>query len=41
MAAKPHELKVKTLEGGVLTVEVMPTTTIEKLKDNASRKETL
>ena len=32
MAAMPHELKVKTLEGGVVTIEVMPTTTIEKLK---------
>ena len=28
----PHELKAKTLEGGVLTVEVMPTTTIKQLK---------
>ena len=32
MAAMPHELKAKTLEGGVLTVEVMPTTTIKQLK---------
>ena len=27
-----HELKVKTLEGGDLTVEVMPTNTIDELK---------
>ena len=32
MAAMPHKLKVKTLEGGVLTVEVMPTNTMEELK---------
>ena len=31
--AGPHEVKVKTLEGGALTVEVMPTNTIEELKD--------
>ena len=28
----PREVKVKTLQGGVLTVEVMPTNTIEELK---------
>ncbi len=32
MAAMPRELKVTTLEGGDLTVEVMPTTTIKELK---------
>ena len=32
MAAIPCEVKVKTLEGGVLTVEVMRTNTIEELK---------
>ena len=32
MAAMPCEVKVKTLEGGVLTVEIMPTNTIEELK---------
>ena len=32
MAAMPHEVKVKTLQGGVLTVEVMPANTIEELK---------
>jgi len=32
MAAMPHKVKVKTLEGGVLTVEVMPTNTMEELK---------
>ena len=32
MAVMPCELKVKTLEGGDLTVEVMPTNTIRELK---------
>ena len=32
MAIMPCELKVKTLEGGDLTVEVIPTTTIRELK---------
>jgi len=32
MAAMPCEVKVKTLEGGVVTVEVMPTNTIKELK---------
>ena len=32
MAAMPREVKVKTLEGGVVTVEVMPTNTIKELK---------
>ena len=32
MAAMPRELKVKTLEGGDLTLEVVPTTTIKELK---------
>ncbi len=32
MAAMPHELKVKTLEGGVITVEVTPRNTIQELK---------
>ena len=32
VAAMPREVKLKTLEGGVLTVEVMPTTTIKELK---------
>eukprot|EP00434_Breviolum_minutum_P038443 symbB.v1.2.034100.t1/scaffold4305.1/size41623/3 len=32
MAAVPRELKVKTLDGGGLTVEVMPANTIEELK---------
>ena len=32
MAAMPHELKVKTLEGGVVTIEVMQRTTIRELK---------
>ena len=32
MAAMPHELKLKTLQGGDLTVEVVPNTTIRELK---------
>ena len=32
MATMPRQLKVKTLEGGVLTLEVMPANTIEQLK---------
>ena len=32
MAAMPHELKVKSLEGGVVTIEVMQRTTIRELK---------
>ena len=32
MAAMPRELQVKTLDGGDLTVEVMPTNTIKELK---------
>ena len=32
MAAMPRELKVKTLDGDDLTVEVVPTTTIKELK---------
>ena len=32
MAVMPCELQVKTLEGGDLTVEVMPTNTIKELK---------
>ena len=32
MAAMLREVKMKTLEGGDLTVEVMPTSTIEELK---------
>ena len=32
MAAMPHQLKVRTLEGLDLTVEVMPTNTIKELK---------
>ena len=32
MAPMPCELKVKTLEGGDLTVEVVPTTTIKELR---------
>ena len=32
MAAMPSQLKVTTIEGGVLTLEVMPANTIEELK---------
>ena len=32
IAAMPHEVKVRTLEGGVLTVEVLATNTIKELK---------
>ena len=32
MAAMPREVKVKTLEGGDFTVEVIPTKTIEEFK---------
>ena len=32
MTAMAHELKLKTLEGGDLNVEVMPTSTIQELK---------
>ena len=32
MAAMPRQLKVTTLEGGVLTVQVVPTTTIKELR---------
>ena len=36
MAAMPREVKVKTLEGGVVTVEVMPTNTIKECFMNRS-----
>ena len=38
MAAMHRELKVKTLEGGDLTLEVVPTTTIKELKAMLFRK---
>ena len=35
MADMHRELKVSTLEGGVLTVQVTPTNTIQELTDDA------
>ncbi len=38
MAAMPREVKVKTLEGGDITIEVRPTNTIEDLKEMLREK---